>query len=220
MGLGTMEKFSIDFTALAVEAPVAAEKYRKRKDKFQTIVADAKRVLQQEGFSGFTLRRVASEAAVPLGTLQHYFPTRELLIRAVILQTIQGFNENYERIAQGNAPAKQRLETVVLQVLGEIHDRDTRIFLLEIAAIACHYDFASEVLEQSHRNYLNTLSRLIAEINPSLSARDCDLRALLIAAQLEGLIFFFQSAAAERMPDAEALKQAVVMVTKSLSSVA
>lgn len=214
-----MEKFSIDFSTLAGGSPVASGQHKKRKDKLQTIVADARRVLQQEGFGGFTLRKVASEASVPLGTLQHYFPTRELLVRAVILETIQGFNENYDRIAHGSEPAEQRLETIVLQVLEEIHDKDTRVFLLEVSTIACHYEFASEALEQSHRIYLHTLSRLIGEINPSLSARDCDLRSLLIASQLEGLIFFLQSTAADKMPDAEAMRRAVVMLAKSLSSV-
>ncbi|MFS2024888.1 TetR/AcrR family transcriptional regulator [Massilia sp. CT11-137] len=215
-----MKNFSIDAGALAVEEAPGTLQHRKRVDKLQTIVEDARRVLQREGFGGFTLRKVASEAEVPLGTLQHYFPTRELLLRAVIVQTIREYNESYERIEQSDAPAEKRLEAIIDQVLVEIRDRDTRVFFLEIAAVACHHSFANQALEQSQRAYLNTLSRLISELNPSLNVRECELRSLLIASQIEGLMMFFQSIAADKMPDAEALRRAVVMVAKSISTAA
>ena len=48
------------------------------------LVAAARAVLSREGISGATLRAVAAEAKVPLGTLHYVFPSKELLITAVI----------------------------------------------------------------------------------------------------------------------------------------
>ena len=48
------------------------------------LVAAARAVLSRDGVSGATLRAVAAEANVPLGTLHYVFPSKELLITAVI----------------------------------------------------------------------------------------------------------------------------------------
>lgn len=48
------------------------------------IVAAARVVLEREGVAGSTLRGVAKEAGIALGTLHHVFPTKELLLQAVI----------------------------------------------------------------------------------------------------------------------------------------
>ena len=44
----------------------------------------ARAVLTRDGVAGTTLRAVAAEAGVPLGTLHYVFPSKELLITAVI----------------------------------------------------------------------------------------------------------------------------------------
>lgn len=48
------------------------------------LVAAARAVLARDGASGTTLRAVAAEASVPLGTLHYVFPSKEQLITAVI----------------------------------------------------------------------------------------------------------------------------------------
>lgn len=50
------------------------------------IVAAARRVLAREGVARTTLRMVAAEADVPLGTLHYVFSSREQLLRAVLEQ--------------------------------------------------------------------------------------------------------------------------------------
>lgn len=51
-------------------------------------VAAARRVMIRQGVAGTALRAVAAEADVPLGTLQYVFPSKELLLRAVIEDVI------------------------------------------------------------------------------------------------------------------------------------
>ena len=50
----------------------------------EQLVAAARRALTREGVARTSLRVVAAEAGVPLGTLQYVFPSKELLLRAVI----------------------------------------------------------------------------------------------------------------------------------------
>ena len=48
------------------------------------LIEAARQVLARDGVQGTTLRGVASEAGVPLGTLHYVFPSKEQLLRGVI----------------------------------------------------------------------------------------------------------------------------------------
>ena len=48
------------------------------------VIQAARRVLVSSGVGGLTMRRVASEAGISLGTLHYAFPSKELLLKSVI----------------------------------------------------------------------------------------------------------------------------------------
>lgn len=52
-------------------------------------VAAARAVLMRDGVPGTTMRAVATEAGIPLGTLQYVFPTKLGLVRAVIEDIVE-----------------------------------------------------------------------------------------------------------------------------------
>jgi AcrR family transcriptional regulator len=58
--------------------------YVKASERHGQLVSAARAVLVRDGIAATTLRSVAAEADVPLGTLHYVFPSKELLIRAVI----------------------------------------------------------------------------------------------------------------------------------------
>jgi AcrR family transcriptional regulator len=58
--------------------------YVKASERRRQLVVAARAVLCRDGVAGTTLRAVAAEARVPLGTLHYVFPSKELLITAVI----------------------------------------------------------------------------------------------------------------------------------------
>lgn len=58
--------------------------YVKADERRAQLVEAARAVLSRDGVTGTTLRAVAAEAGVPLGTLHYVFPTKEQLITAVV----------------------------------------------------------------------------------------------------------------------------------------
>ena len=58
--------------------------YVRASERRGQLVTAARAVLRRDGVAGTTLRAVASEAAVPLGTLHYVFPAKEQLITAVL----------------------------------------------------------------------------------------------------------------------------------------
>lgn len=53
------------------------------------IIAAARDVLIRDGVARTTMRAVADEAHIPLGTLQHVFPTKQKMLRAVIEDVVE-----------------------------------------------------------------------------------------------------------------------------------
>lgn len=62
--------------------------YVKAAERHEQIVAAAIRVLSDVGVPGTTLRAVAAEAGIPLGTLHYVFPSKDQMLRAVIAAVI------------------------------------------------------------------------------------------------------------------------------------
>lgn len=213
-----MKPLAIDSATLMGSQELATPQQRKRESRLQAILETAQLVFRRDGYAAFTLRRVAAEAGLQLGTLQHYFPSRELLLRTMLVQTIKGYNDDYDRVAKSDAPVERRVQAIIEQVLREVQDESDRAFLLEMSALATHEHFAAEALVESHRQYLGMWSRLIGEMNPGLGVDECRMRALLVAAQLEGLMPFLQVGAPGAVPDSKALSHAVRVVALSLSS--
>jgi AcrR family transcriptional regulator len=52
-------------------------------------VTAARAVLMRDGVGGTTMRAVATEAGIPLGTPQYVFPTKQGLLRAVIEEVVE-----------------------------------------------------------------------------------------------------------------------------------
>ncbi|MGA5319352.1 TetR/AcrR family transcriptional regulator [Streptomyces seoulensis] len=63
--------------------------YVRAAEREEQIVAAAVRVLSSVGVPAMTLRAVATEAGIPLGTLHYIFPAKDQLLRAVMARVIQ-----------------------------------------------------------------------------------------------------------------------------------
>src|SRR3954471_14765796 len=73
------------------------------------LVAAARAALAREGVARTSLRVVAAEAGVPLGTLQHVFPSKEQLLRAVIEDVVHEIAE----VLRGSARLEEGLEHAI-----------------------------------------------------------------------------------------------------------
>ncbi|MFH8841701.1 TetR/AcrR family transcriptional regulator [Streptomyces sp. NPDC017868] len=67
--------------------------YVRAAEREEQIVAAAMRVLSSAGVPAMTLRAVAAEAGIPLGTLHYVFPAKDQLLRAVMGKVIGDISE-------------------------------------------------------------------------------------------------------------------------------
>ena len=99
----------------------------------ESILQSAKRILFEQGYTAFTIRAVATDCAMAVGTIYNYFPNKNVLIANIMAEDwFAALHTMDERIAAG---------TDLKTGLQVIYD--------EIAAFACIYESVWDQFNQS-----------------------------------------------------------------------
>lgn len=157
----------------------------------QTILHAAERVLVEDGYHRFSLRRVAARAGVTVGNLQYHFPTRDALIEAMLDACIGRYLDFFEalRADAGDAPRAQ-FEALVRGVFRDLGTRQTTLFFPELWSLANHEPHATELMDAMYARYRAVLEEVIGAMNPMLDGDERRRLALFVSASLEGHTVF------------------------------
>ncbi|CAM2169481.1 TetR family transcriptional regulator [Paraburkholderia sacchari] len=192
-----------------------------RTTRVPAILEVAIKVFATQGNAGFTQRRIASDAGIRLRTLQHYFNTREELLRAAIEEMVKRHIERYMAIAKDNRQSPEaRLDALVDETFSVLTVQGAGLsasaFALECWSLAEHEDFARELMARVTGEFQEMFVGLVAKINPTLTAAECALRGAQLVSHLYGLIVFIRRAG-DFSPDMDAFRQVTKVIWKALS---
>ena len=167
----------------------------------EAIVADAIRLVAEEGYAEFTLRKVAARNGIKLASLQYHFKTKEALINAVLDQILRDyekrFNEGAPELYASLGP-EQLLNFTIDFALKDTQRADSSNFFFQLWAMSCHDASAARIQEQIYALYRKTFSELIKILNPALPAAERNLRSILIVSMLDGLMLFISEGKSQR----------------------
>src|SRR5437879_3752946 len=90
------------------------------------LVAAAREMLPETGFSGLKIRDVARRAGVNPGMFHYHFKTQEAFRRRVVLEVYEDFLSSFVEAAEGPGGARARLKRVLVAVAR--FARDNRVF--------------------------------------------------------------------------------------------
>lgn len=158
----------------------------------QDILDAARGLLAAEGYAGLSMRRVAQAAGMSLSNVQHYYASRDLLLEALLLTTMDAFQARMDDIAaamSGRSQLERFLSTVDM-FLDELTDPVTHALFFELWALASRNPFASSLMDRMLGRERKTVYKLIRGLNPDLSDEETMQRAILVVAQVEGLMLF------------------------------
>jgi AcrR family transcriptional regulator len=158
----------------------------------QDILQAARSLLAAEGYAGLSMRRVAAEAGMSLSNVQHYYGSKDLLLEALLLTTMDLVQGKMDAIAAAMSERSQleRFLTTVDMFLEEITDPVTHALFFEIWALASRNPFASKLMDKMLGRERKTVYNLIRGLNPAISDDETMRRAVLMVAQIEGLMLF------------------------------
>ena len=182
------------------------------------ILQAARTVLAAEGYAGLSMRRVAGEVGISLSNVQHYYQSKDALLEAVLLYTMDVFQAKIDEISaamQSESRIDRFLSTVDM-FLDEITDPVTHAIFFEIWALASRNEFASRLMDKMMARERKTIFKLIRGLAPGLGDDETMQRAILIVAQVEGLMLF----RLDRKARADEFNLVRASVRKSLAALA
>lgn len=167
--------------------PVPEPKTAKGRAKVQSLLGIARRLFIDGGYAEMTMRRVAEEAGISLSNVQHYFPTRESLLQALLESVMNSYDPAYLDEA-GDTPPRAKLEAAVRYLLQDIKNPESEKLFVEIWSLATRDPIGREIFDRMYSHHRANLARLVAATNPALDERTAQQRAALLAMQIEGLM--------------------------------
>jgi len=155
------------------------------------ILVAAREVFALEGYAGLSMRGVAARIGATLGSVQHYYPTKDKMLEAMLLHSANEYQARVNRIVASmpDAPGRERFLAAMAYLIEETRVPVSRGMLLESLALAGRHSFAADVCEQMIGRARRTLRHLIADVAPDLDQPDLDGRAALIVALILGMLF-------------------------------
>ena len=162
-------------------------KHKKGRRTAAHILEQSTQVLMRDGYSQFSLRRVAQAAGVTLGNLQYYFPTKPDLVEAMLVHVIEGYIDTFDRLmAEVEGRPEEQLTAVLTYVIRDLTSPRTTVLFPELWSMANHEPAVQQYVEDLYESYRRIVAGLIARINPRLSPGQVRLLTIFITASIEG----------------------------------
>jgi AcrR family transcriptional regulator len=164
--------------------PAARQKGQKTR---LAIIEEARRILVDEGYENFVLRKIAKNIGIQPGNLQYYYPTKNELLWEVLTPEIDKYEDNYEKIvAQGTSKAAKVLAMVDF-LLKDITVKSTCNIWFTIWALAPHDKEVADIMDRFYQTYIGALAKLLQRSIPDLHPRRANHLARIITALMDGM---------------------------------
>ena len=156
------------------------------------ILQAAREIFAADGYGGLSMRRVASQVGVSLSNVQHYYKSKDMLVEALLLDSLDQFQEKIDGIAASMAQATrvEQFMATIDMFLEELGNPVIRGMFFEFWALATRNTFASTLMERMQSRERKAIYKLIQGLSPEISDDEYVVRAALIVAQIEGLMLF------------------------------
>ncbi|NPT62257.1 TetR/AcrR family transcriptional regulator [Paraburkholderia elongata] len=189
-----MKKLTLSSTAIFDPQTATSVRQRgNRESRVPEIIDVSVNVLIAVGYAGYTINRVANDAGIRLSTLQHYFSTREALLRATIEEIAKRYFERFRRFVENrNRSPQARLESIIDDPFADFVKPGLSAGIVESWGLALHESFARDVVVEAQKQFTRLFAQLVGEINPDLSMEERELRGALIVSSCQGLVIFLR----------------------------
>jgi AcrR family transcriptional regulator len=155
--------------------------------RVEEILDVAVRVLVDDGYGLFTMRRIAEAADIRLSNLQYYFKTKEDLLNALLKRTVQDYEASLEGVAGNRSgSAKARLLRIVEYLLKDQETRNSCQIFWELWAMAGRDPNIGAIMNSYYDAYLDKIADAIRQAAPAMPKRQAQRNAGVIVALIEG----------------------------------
>lgn len=153
------------------------------------IIKAAVSAFAKKGFHLTSMREIAKDAAVAIGTLYHYFASKEDILIDILRQEIDVLQRALADITQSNQPAKEKIEDV-LQLCFDRLVKDKSLTKLIFREKVIAQDKFKDDFRSLHDTIASHLEKIIAQGVAKGEIASCNpsLVAALIMGAIEAII--------------------------------
>lgn len=155
----------------------------------KTAVLDAaEQLLAVHGFDALRLRDVAKAAGVSIGLIQHYFTTRDELLRETMRTASHRRASQWTQLASGHEQAREKLAALLE---GALNDRHRCVIWLETCAAASRHPELVPDVERTQEAWRSAIRAAIEagvtdeDFNPTIPVEDI---VNLLVSLIDGLM--------------------------------
>ncbi|MCM2393525.1 TetR/AcrR family transcriptional regulator [Streptomyces albipurpureus] len=161
--------------------------YVKADTRRRQLVTAARRVLARQGLAGGTLRAVAAEAGVALGTVHYAFPSKEQLLRAVLEDVVEDISTVLREASQASTDLESGILSAARTVWSTVirSEPDEHLMQYELSIWALRTAGMAELARWQYDRYLDLITthwqRVAARVGVTLSVPAEQLARLQLA---------------------------------------
>lgn len=179
------------------------------KARTAAILATAKSLFIEGGYTEMTMRKVSERLGISLSNLQHYFPTSEALLNGMLSEVMKSYDPGYKEITEKINDPKEQLAAVIRYLIADATKAETEKLFVEIWSLATRDAMVREIFDRMYVHQRKTLEIFVAKANPDLSEREVSLRSALIGMQIEGLMLLISESKTQH-PELDGIQEACV----------
>ena len=129
------------------------------------ILSSARRSFMSSGYAATRMEPIAREAGVSTATLYAYFPSKEDLFAAVIIEAADDFERQMSKVGAGGGPARERLTGFMTAYAGFMGDPFVRsVFRLVMAERPRFRDVAMRFFDRGRSDFGRPLMTALTEL--------------------------------------------------------
>ncbi len=164
----------------SAEAPASPKGRRRR----ESILDAAETLLIEDGYAGFSMRKLSEQLGIRLSNVQYYYATPHAVIDALFVRALER-----ARIELESGIAVD-LQSLVRYALGSQDSaRSCRLFW-ELWALSARDADVARTVNHFYAAYRNAIEQCIQALEPRMPVAARRRRAILIMSLLEGLSLF------------------------------
>ncbi len=158
--------------------------------RIKEILNNAEIIFLSKGYSGLSMRGVASQANITLSTLQHYFKNKDILLQALLNKLISDYKNRIEYLININLTEipLNRFMNIITNIFHEIEKPKVTKTFKEFFSIPDHLPYVHEALKIIQNYNFDLMYKIILPIHNEISSEEYKERAIIIITQLNGYL--------------------------------
>jgi len=137
--------------------PDTARLTQKQAQRRSSVIAAALDLAAEGGYEGVQMRDVASRADVALGTVYHYFTSKDHLLAASMIELMKGLEKSAVKVPASGATNLDRVLDLLHRITGAMAD-NPNISSALIGGLVAEGDDVAECQEQMHATFETVLA--------------------------------------------------------------